>query len=122
MTFSTIPSQYLQDTGETIGQAVKRIHKTHTVEQAAHYVGYASATDLRRYLRERGIPDPWPPVYRGKRAARRIPDQAMRDYCRRTAAGEDASEVAEDLGFGHGSFRQKIKRAAPDVAKSWREG
>lgn len=121
MTISTIPSQYLQDTGETIGQAVKRIQKTHTVEQAAHYVGYASSTDLRRYLRERGILDPWPPAYRGKRAARSIPDQAMRDYCRRTAAGEDGKRVAADLGFGHGSFRQKLKRADPAVAKSWRE-
>lgn len=50
------PEEYYKATGETIGQAVARLHKTMGVEHAAHYVGFASATDLRRYLSRRGEP------------------------------------------------------------------
>ena len=56
----TIADDYLRDTGETVGQAVARLHKHMGVEQAAQFIGYSTSTDLRKYLNRRGIEDPWP--------------------------------------------------------------
>lgn len=115
----TTPEEYYKTTGETIGQAVARIHKTMGIEHAAHYVGFASSTDLRRYLESRGIPDPWPLAYRGKRQRHRVSDEDMVTYCRRVLRGEHRGEVERDMGFGSCVLRQKFRRVPAERAEAW---
>ena len=113
------PEEYYKVTGETIGQAVARLHKTVGIEYAAHYVGFASATDLRRYLARRGIPDPWPLAYRGKRQHHRVSEQDMVEYCRRIIRGEPKGEAEKDMGYGRYVLRQKMRRVSAERAETW---
>lgn len=113
------PEEYYKATGETIGQAVARLHKTMGIEHAAHYVGFASATDLRRYLSRRGIPDPWPLAYRGKRQRHRVSDADMIEYCRRVLRGEPRGAVERDMGFGACVLAQKLRRVSVERAEAW---
>lgn len=117
----SIPEEYYKATGETIGQAVARLHKTMGVEHAAHYVGFASATDLRRYLARRGIPDPWPMAYRGKRQRHRVSDEDMVEYCRRIIRGEPKGKAERDMGYGACVLSQKLRRVSAERAEAWRE-
>lgn len=117
----TTPEEYYKSTGETIGQAVARIHKTMGVEHAAHYVGFASATDLRRYLARRGIPDPWPMAYRGKRQRHRVSDEDMVEYCRRIIRGEPKGKAERDMGYGACVLSQKMRRVSAERAEAWWE-
>lgn len=113
--------EYFKSTGETIGQAVARIHTTMGVEHAAHYVGFASATDLRRYLARRGIPDPWPMAYRGKRQRHRVSDEDMVEYCRRIIRGEPKGKAERDMGYGACVLSQKLRRVSAERAEGWWE-
>lgn len=115
------PEEYYKATGETIGQAVARIHKTMGVEHAAHYVGFASATDLRRYLARRGIQDPWPMAYRGKRQRHRVSDEDMVEYCRRIIRGEPKGKAERDMGYGACVLSQKMRRVSAERAEAWWE-
>ena len=115
----TAPEQYYKATGETIGQAVARLHKTAGIEYVAHYVGFASATDLRRYLARRGIPDPWPLAYRGKRQRHRVSEQDMVEYCRRIIRGEPKGEAEKNMGYGRYVLRQKMRRVSAERAEAW---
>ena len=117
----TAPEQYYKATGETIGQAVARLHKTAGIEYVAHYVGFASATDLRRYLARRGIPDPWPLAYRGKRQRHRVSEQDMVEYCRRIIRGEPKGEAEKNMGYGRYVLRQKMRRVSAERAEAWWE-
>ena len=118
-TRESTPDEYYKTTGETIGQAVARLHKTVGIEYAAHYVGFASATDLRRYLARRGIPDPWPLAYRGKRQHHRVSEQDMVEYCRRIIRGEPKGEAEKNMGYGRYVLRQKMRRVSAEREKAW---
>lgn len=118
-TRGSTPDEYYKTTGETIGQAVARLHKTVGIEYAAHYVGFASATDLRRYLARRGIPDPWPLAYRGKRQHHRVSEQDMVEYCRRIIRGEPKGEAEKNMGYGRYVLRQKMRRVSAEREKAW---
>lgn len=115
------PEEYYKATGETVGQAVARLHKTMGVEHAAHYVGFASSTDLRRYLARRGIPDPWPMAYRGKRQRHRVSDEDMVEYCRRIIRGEPKGKAERDMGYGACVLSQKLRRVSAERAEAWWE-
>ena len=115
------PEEYYKVTGETIGQAVARIHKTMSVEHAAHYIGFVSSTDLRRYLARRGIPDPWPLVYRGKRKHHRISEEAMVEYCRRILRGEPKGKAERDMGYRPYVLSQKMRRVSAERENAWWE-
>ena len=118
-TRGSTPDEYYKTTGETIGQAVARLHKTVGVEYAAHYVGFASATDLRRYLARRGIPDPWPLAYRGKRQRHRVSEEDMVEYCRRILRGEPKMKAEKDMGYGAYVLAQKMRRVSAEREQAW---
>ena len=105
-----IADQYLHDTGETVGQAVARLHKHMTAEKAGQYIGFSGSTELRRYLKRRGIPDPWP-LTKVHGRAKPITPEILSEFLRRTGDGESTKEVAKDLGFKPHSFRQHLTRA-----------
>lgn len=107
---ATVGEKYFKATGETIGAAVKRLHQKQTVEQVAHYVGYSSASALRHYLSSRGLHDPWPKKSCRYGRNRPISDDDMREFYRRTSAGECKWAVAAELDYKPDSFRQRLYR------------
>ena len=111
--------RYYAATGETVGRAVARIHKTMSVQHAAHYIGFLTATELRKYLSRRGLPDPWPMAYRGKRRCRVVTEEAIIEYCRRVSLGEPRGEVEKSMGYGDCTMRQCLRRAGKETAARW---
>lgn len=117
----TIADTYYADTGETVGQAVKRLHAGgYRIEAAARFIGYTS-TDLRLYLERRAIPCPWPKLpiasVRG-RPPIKITDEALERYAALRAEGVRASEAAKAVGHPPENVYSAIKRRRPDLKLS----
>lgn len=82
-----IPEDYYRATGETMGQACRRLAPTETITSVALAIGYDSAGKLRKALADRGIPNPWadaPTVVRtlhGEPSKRIQPDGTTEKRC-----------------------------------------
>lgn len=59
-----IPEDYYRATGETMGQACRRLAATTPINTIAQIIGYTSASGLRYALEARGIEIDWPEHYK----------------------------------------------------------
>lgn len=115
----TISDDYFADSGETVGKAAIRMHALGiSIEQAAHQIGYATSSDLRKWLARRGLECPWPPSrafpHRG-RPQIKITDKVLDDYCALRLGGAMASEACEILGHSERSIYSALKNLRPGV-------
>lgn len=106
---SRIHNRYYEETGETVAQAVARLHKSLSVQLCAEFIGYATSTDLRKYLRRRGVADPWP-VAKARGRCNPIPPEILAVYKQRIAAGKSSRQAGAGLPFDHHSLRNAAKR------------
>lgn len=115
----TISDDYFADTGETVGKAAIRLHALGiSIEQAAHQIGYATSSDLRKWLARRGLECPWPPSrafpHRG-RPQIKITDKVLDDYCALRLGGAMSSEACSILGHSERSIYSALKNRRPGV-------
>lgn len=115
----TISDDYFEDTGETVGKAAIRLHALGiSIEQAAHQIGYATSSDLRKWLDRRGLECPWPPSrafpHRG-RPQIKITDKVLDDYCALRLGGAMSSEACSILGHSERSIYSALKNRRPGV-------
>jgi len=116
----TISDDYFADTGETVGKAAIRMHALGiSIEQAAHQIGYATSSDLRKWLARRGLECPWPPSrafpHRGRPQVK-ITDKVLDDYCALRLGGAMASEACSILGHSERSIYSALKNRRPGVS------
>lgn len=115
----TIASEYLADTGETVGAAVQRMYKAGIkIENAAHQIGYGTSSDLRNYLERRKLECPWPRgrgfPHRG-RPPIKITEQVLDRYCEMRIAGMKSMDACKRLGQSERSIYCALKRSRPGV-------
>ncbi len=116
----TIAEDYFADAGETVGQAVKRMHADgFSIERASQMIGYCTSSDLRKYLARRGLECPWPKnTYRGRRGHPpiKITDAVMERYVAMRHSGVFAKDAAADVGFNADQIRKAIQQRRPDLS------
>jgi len=113
----TIATEYLADTGETVGQACERLAAAGVpMNTAAVEIGYYSSSDLRKYLERRGLHCPWPKDLTRKRGhpPERVTDAQAEHYAAMRAQGVPPLQAAEGTGHTPAQLRNAIKRR-PDL-------
>lgn len=110
----TIADDYLARTGESITQACVRLHAAGWgIQRTAKRLGYGNASDLRRYLRQRGIECPWPkdPSYaRGGTPQIKITMETINKYNALRKLGLSAQSAAVELGYSIRGIRDAEAR------------
>lgn len=115
----TIAEDYFADTGETVGQACIRLHKEgKNIEFARLRCGYSSTSDLRLYLRRRGLVCPWPITNSSQKRGKpetKVTDAVMEKYAALRWQKVSAPEAAKQVGQKLASIRSAIQRRRRDI-------
>lgn len=114
----TIASDYYARTGESVIEAVKRLHTEGIkVERAAQQIGFYSSSDLRKWLSKRGLSCPWPkkPHPNRGRPPIKITDAMMEQYAALRHSGVSAPEAAKAVGKSPTHIRHAIHARRPDI-------
>lgn len=114
----TIADDYFAETGETVGQAAKRLHAEGiNVERASHMIGYSTSSDLRKYLRRRGMHCPWPlkPVPVQGKPPRKVTDEMIERYAELRLSGLPACDAIERAGVSRSTIHVALRRRRPDL-------
>lgn len=113
----TIATTYLEDAGETVGQACERLAAAGVpMNAAATQIGYYSSSDLRKYLERRGLNCPWPKDLQRRRGhpPARVTGAQAEHYATQRAQGVPPLQAAEGTGHTPAQIRNAIKRR-PDL-------
>lgn len=117
---ATIAEQYFIDTTETVAEACKSMHANGiSIERASQIIGYASSSDMRKYLRRRNLVCPWPTTQSDKRRGKppyKIKDAAMEKYVELRTAGVTAKEAAKKVGHDPDQLRVAIHTRRKDLS------
>jgi len=113
-----IPEDYYRATGETMGQACRRLAPTLSAKIIAERIGFASASGLRAALKARGIEIDWPHsnMARGSGARDRITDEELDQFVslRRGGMGRDAA--ASVVGRDRRSIERVLAKRRPGTS------
>ena len=113
----TISQTYHADAGETVGQAVKRMHADgFSIERASRIIGYCTSSDLRKYLARRGLECPWPKKHGGRgHPPIKIPESAIEQYVALRLKGMRSREAGKIVGFTQSQMQSAIYSRRPDL-------
>jgi AraC-like DNA-binding protein len=113
----TIADEYYADAGETVGQAVKRLHADgFSIERASRLIGYATSSDLRKWLDRRGLECPWPKSHAGRgHPPIKIDEKALEQYVELRLAGRTATEASAAVGHTPTQMQSAIYSRRPDL-------
>lgn len=117
----TIADDFFQLTGKTVGQKAAEFYREGwPIEHAAHYMGYACSTDLRRYLSTRGIPCPWPLTQRQASTSlkRAVTDAEIERYALLRLRGSSAVDAARQVRHHVRTMREMLKVRRPELVEA----
>ena len=113
-----IAEDYCWRSGETLSQAVTRMHaEGYGITAAAAEIGYTPG-DLRHALRKRHIACPWPPGSRVQMTGRAqtITEQMVTRYVAMRRAGKKVREACGVVGCSPGGINHAIRTRHPEFA------
>lgn len=117
-----IPEDYYRATGETMGQACRRLAPTETITAVALTIGYDSAGKLRKALADRGIAIDW--QVRGPRNRPCLPEptnEQLDAYLAARREGLTPIEAGRKAGRFYQAIHKALRARRPGALESLRQ-
>lgn len=118
-----IPEDYYRATGETMGQACRRLAPTETITTVALAIGYDSASHLRKVLADRGIVIDW--QVRGPSKPRKCLPEPTKEqldaYLAARREGLTPAESGKKAGRYYQAIHKTLRARRPGALESLRQ-
>ncbi len=109
-----IPEDYYRATGETMGQACRRLAPTTQIKIIAEIIGYRSATALQAALKARGIEITWSTTHPRRGGQRdRVTDAELDRWIALRHAGMRGEDAAKAVGRCQRALQKQLKARRP---------